>query len=51
MVQAHQELVRLYLNRNTTQNALEIRSKTVELMTERNLNGLETNGVLNRCRH
>ncbi|WP_252120368.1 efflux transporter outer membrane subunit [Symbiopectobacterium purcellii] len=46
LVQSYAELTRLYLNRDTTQNALEIRSKTVELMTERNLNGLETDGVI-----
>lgn len=46
LVQAYAELARLYLNRDTTQNALEIRSKTVELMAERNSNGLETDGVV-----
>lgn len=46
LVQSYAELARLYLNRDTTQNALEIRSKTVELMTERNSNGLETDGVV-----
>ncbi|WP_291968262.1 TolC family protein [Candidatus Symbiopectobacterium sp.] len=46
LVQSYAELARLYLNRDTTQNALEIRSKTFELMTERNLNGLETDGVV-----
>lgn len=46
LVQAYAELTRLYHYRDTTQNALEIRSKTVELMTERNSNGLETDGVV-----
>ncbi len=49
LVQAYAELARLYLNRDTTHNALEIRSKTVELMTERNLNGLETDGVVKQA--
>lgn len=46
LTQAYAELARLYLNRDTAQTALAIRSKTVELMTERFKNGLETQGVL-----
>ena len=46
LVQSWAELARLYLNRDTSQNALEIRNKTVELMRERNQNGLETEGVV-----
>lgn len=46
LVQSWAELARLYLNRDTSQNALDIRNKTVELMTERNQNGLENDGVV-----
>lgn len=46
LVQAYAELTRLYLNRDTTRDALDVRSKTVELMQERNHNGLETDGVV-----
>ncbi len=46
LAQAYAELARLYLNRDTAQTALDIRTKTVELMTDRFNNGLETKGVV-----
>jgi NodT family efflux transporter outer membrane factor (OMF) lipoprotein len=46
LAQAYAELARLYLNQDTAQTALDIRNKTVELMTDRFNNGLETQGVV-----
>jgi NodT family efflux transporter outer membrane factor (OMF) lipoprotein len=46
LAQAYAELARLYLNHDTAQTALDIRNKTVELMTDRFNNGLETQGVV-----
>ena len=46
LAQAYAELARLYLNQDTAKTALEIRSKTVALITDRFNNGLETQGVV-----
>lgn len=46
LAQAYSELARLYLNKDTAQSAVEIRTKTAELMTNRFNNGLETQGAV-----
>jgi len=46
---AYAELSRLYANQHTTETALEIRHKTVELLTKRYDNGLETLGSVNQA--
>lgn len=46
LAQAYAELARLYLNQDTAKSAVEIRTKTAELMTNRFNNGLETQGVV-----
>lgn len=52
LAQAYAELARLYLNKDTAQSAVDIRTKTAQLMTNRFNNGLETyRALLNRCRH
>lgn len=46
LAQAYAELARLHLNKETAQTAVAIRTKTVELMTNRFNNGLETQGAV-----
>lgn len=46
LAQAYAELARLHLNKETAQTAVAIRAKTVELMTNRFNNGLETQGAV-----
>lgn len=46
LAQAYAELTRLHLNKETAQTAVAIREKTVELMTNRFNNGLETQGAV-----
>ena len=46
LAQAYAELARLHLNKETAQTAVAIREKTVELMTNRFNNGLETQGAV-----
>lgn len=46
LAQAYAELARLHLNKETAQIAVAIRTKTVELMTNRFNNGLETQGAV-----
>ena len=46
LAQAYAELTRLHLNKETAQTAVAIRTKTVELMTNRFNNGLETQGAV-----
>ena len=46
LAQAYAELARLHLNKETAQIAVAIRTKTVELMTNRFNNGLETQGTV-----
>lgn len=46
LAQAYAELARLHLNKEMAQTAVAIRTKTVELMTNRFNNGLETQGAV-----
>ncbi len=46
---AYAELSRLYANKHTVESALDIRRKTVELLTKRYENGLETLGSVNQA--
>ena len=46
LAQAYAELARLHLNKETAQTAVAIRTKTVELMTNRFNNALETQGAV-----
>jgi NodT family efflux transporter outer membrane factor (OMF) lipoprotein len=47
---AYAELSRLYANKHTVETALDIRHKTVELLTKRYENGLETLGSVNQAK-
>ncbi|MBB6056202.1 efflux transporter outer membrane subunit [Tolumonas osonensis] len=49
IAQSYAELARLYANRDTAVSALDIRKKTVELMTQRFRNGLETQGPVRQA--
>ncbi len=46
---SYAELSRLYANQHTVETALDIRHKTVELLTKRYENGLETLGSVNQA--
>jgi NodT family efflux transporter outer membrane factor (OMF) lipoprotein len=47
---AYAELARLYANQDTAVAALKVRNKTVELLTKRYRNGLETKGSVSRAK-
>lgn len=49
IVQSYAELARLYANRDTAVSALDIRKKTVELISQRFKNGLETQGPVRQA--
>ncbi|MDC0610777.1 AdeC/AdeK/OprM family multidrug efflux complex outer membrane factor [Vibrio sp.] len=47
---AYAELARLYLNQDTVSAAVAVRSQTVDLLTRRFNNGLETKGAVSRAK-
>lgn len=47
---AYAELARLYANQDTVEASLKVRQKTLELLTERFDNGLETKGAVSQAK-